>query len=420
MRKKCGIWIFVCLAALLLGILTGCGAEQPAGTKGESDMTNGVIQDSRIGAAGPFFYVPGDGSDTSVRKYNTVTHRVSRACPDADCDGKGLLDKFNIIVTYMSADDMQYYGVIPLLQGDGDTIHLIAQDIRTGELTEITTLSSAEQLPRSDVQVYDGTLYYMRKLLKEGGDRTNPEDYEPVIVSRPVREGRETVVYRLGADEGLRYVVKEGMILLTSQGVSLVDPATGARKDYAITEAQRTEWDITGMSGVHSCAYRDGMFLFRVSAGTPAATSELKPGYSVTGDYMMSLDLQTGKYSKLSNTQVYSMYLAADGLYYVPVEIRYLYVPEVVNDPDKDIVTTSFSGKLYHCDTDGKNASEVYSNDTIRFADPYCFAVVDGQMYGVISELNDRTHAFNQNTRFVQINLKTGNIIEFTEAGTDP
>ncbi|MBR6410986.1 MAG: hypothetical protein IKS35_06355 [Clostridia bacterium] len=417
MKRAIAFLIYVCLFGALLTSLVGCGGQPTEVPKGEADMTGGVIQDLRIGAAGPFFYVPGTGTDTSVMKYNTVTRRVSRACPDPDCDGKGLLDNFNIIVTYMSAENVQYYGVIPLLQGDGDTIHLVAQDIRTGEIREITTLSSAEQLPRSDVQVYDGKLYYMRKLLKSGGDRTRPEDYEPVIVSRPVKDGQETVVYRLGADEGLRYVVKEGMILLTAQGISLIDPATGVRKDFEITEEQRREWDITGTSGIHSCAYGKGIFYFRVSAGTPVGTSELKPGYAVTGDYMMSLDLGTGVFTKLSGTQIYSMYLSGEELYYVPAEVRHLYVPEVVNDPDKDIVTTSFSGKLFRCDLDGKNAQEVYSNESLRFADPYGFAIVNGQMYGVITEWNERTHAFTQNSRFAQINLATGEILEFTESG---
>ena len=420
----------LCLIGVLLGLLSGCGGQPPEVPQetsvdretepAKADVTNGVIQDMRIGAAGPFFYVPGTGRSTAVQKYNTVTHRVSRACPDADCDGKGLLDDYNIIVTYMSADGIQYYGVIPLLQGDGDTIHLIAQDIETGKITEITTLSSAEQLPRSDVQVYDGQLYYMRKLLRSGGDRTDPDDYEPVIVRRPVQGGSEATVLRLSEDEGLRYVVKEGMILLTAQGVSLVDPETGSRRDYPLTEAQKAEWDIAGTAGIHSCAYRNGILYFRVAALTPLDVPEedrlVESG--PTGDYILSLDLTAGTYRRLMDKQVYSMYLSDEGIYFVPTEQRYLYVPENLTDENRDqIVMTSFSGVLCRCDFDGRNEKEVYRNDKLSFADPYYFAVVDGQLYGPVSEYNEKTHRFTEHARFAQIDLKTGEIIEFTGEG---
>ena len=393
------------ILAILLLCLSVCSCESVSqnhddATNQSIDLSGGFIQDSWYGLCGPYiFYFDGE---MKLARYNvlTKTSTTGNMYPDTP-----LLEKSAEWSFSMSVDHTLYASATPLFQGpltDETYTYLFALDVETGNMDIIDTINDREVVNRHFVWVVEDTCYYVRKVLRDGGDQNNPDDYEQFIVSKKAGDKSFKKVVSLPKDQGLRYAVKEGLLVLSDKTVDLYDLVTGAKKTVIEWSDQDETNGINSSNNIMSCAYKDGIFFFLVLV--PA-----EPG-QVMGQYLYSLDLSTGQLKKVIEKKLSSVYFTKEGIYYNPVDYRVMWV-----DPDDETHTIASrqSPEVYLCDLDGGNERVVYTNESLRYPNTTSLVVWDGKMYGSFSQWSNERHSYDS-LGFCELDFHSGELIQFS------
>jgi len=125
-------------------------------------------------------------------RYNINTQSFGSACLDINCNGTCLMDG------YMTCVNQIYNGklFIAAIKDPFDWgISYGYQDIVSGDIVILKELDEIEASVSLAVSVWDDDMYYTRKILKDGGDKANPEDYILYICRMPIDGGDEEVLY---------------------------------------------------------------------------------------------------------------------------------------------------------------------------------------------------------------------------------
>ena len=149
-----------------------------------------------------------------IYRFNRKTESFTFACMDPECDGNCPMDCIMSYFAGVYEERVYFCG----WQQYTHNVILAYQNIVTGEIQVLKTLSDIE-----DSNVYlsfieDGYWYYTQRILKEGGDKSNPNDYEPYVCRMSLDGGREETVIKCDSSENLS-MVADGKIITIQDGI---------------------------------------------------------------------------------------------------------------------------------------------------------------------------------------------------------
>lgn len=338
---------------------------------------------------GPYVFIGGK----SIRRYHRGTNLLTSACLDPECDGSCPLHGGITVVDQLVDGRLYFYSYQHFTHG----VRYGYQDIVTGEVKVLVTLSEKEDTMRWAAFVCDGYLYYTRRLLREGGDAENPEDYVDHICRMPADGGDEEAFIR--TNEPLLMVAEGKIVTMQDGDVHTYDIATKEKKTLFNIQT------IGYKNFAGNFSFVNGK-LYTLCRGDTYATSEYKQS-SHLHQFLISVDIHTGEVKRVIEDPVIAYALTDDAIYYAPFELRHLYIPEDYERHPEQVAIFLASATLHACDLDGGNPRAVYTNEKLDYIEG--FTVIDGTLYGWLYEFDDVNHVFGE-SYFGSIDLASGEI----------
>ena len=360
---KRGILFLISLALCLS--LAACSKEPQA----PEIHTTSVVRAgySPIFEYGNFLYF----ARTGIYRYNTVTGELTSACLDPECEGDcslhGGMSRIGALI-----DGKLYYFAFQSFTHD---IYLACQDLISGKVTVLDTLNENE-LARQNTFVDGGYFYYYAGILKDGGDPKRPEDYESHLCRVPLEGGEREV---LQSPIGIPHMIIDGKLLMAGTSVTLYDLETGIEK---------VVWSYTehGYKSVSEFSYVDGKLYFIATVPDdkvePMVCEYTGVNYAKS-TYLISVDISTGEWAKVTDEAVEAYTVTDDRVYYYPTTLRYLKVPEDYERNPDGIRHSFFSDTLYSRKLDGSDLKTECTIGSLNTC--YDFTVLDGKLYGSVS-----------------------------------
>ncbi len=359
---------------LLWTATTACSDGPPL--SGTQTATTAVIRPIMF-RHGRYIYESGN----RMKRYDPASHIQTPACLTPDCGGTCPLDSVITEINGIYDGRLYFYS----FEAFTHKVMLGYQDLISGEVKVLVELSEAEQ-GSTKTHVHDGYLYYQCKRLRDGGDPSDPNDYEASISRVSVDGGRAESVCKPGG-KGLLMGVEDQLILEQNAVLYTYNIADGEiRELYDLGKGGFT----LIKSGIFSAR---GRLCFLASTG--AVDGDATLGFSHLLTYLVSIDLHTGRGGKLLEAPVEFFDMDESGIYYIPYQLRVLHIPddfEEDDDPNKlsRVLLSTQDAHLWACDLDGGNSRKVA--EKLDF-DPVATAtVVDGELYGTIKAYDMDAH----------------------------
>lgn len=384
---------FILSLMMCCSLCTSC-SDAPPPHEGTAVHTTDVIR-TRIQEYGNTIYC----TFGEALRYDRSTNILSSACIDESCNNSCPLDA-PITELCMVADQKLFFYSF---QAFTHYIMYGYQDLITGEVTVLTTLSDVEDSGSTMVCVYDNYMYYERKLLREDGDVTNPNDYLPYICRVSVSNGKEEIVKPYDG-EALLLVVDNKMVLQAGQQLISYDLNTCEKKTIF-------DLDQCGYMNISSALnYLHGKIYFMCRTHD-SVTSEYKKTQYLTHT-LVSVDIQSGEWKKVVDEPIITFCLTDTAIYYSPFKLRHMYIPDNYEQNPQDVVIFLADETLKACDLDGQNKRDIYSNSDMDYIESY--TVIDGTLYGWMQEFNQDEHRFGD-VFWGRICFDTGSIAKAIE-----
>ena len=393
MKKTAKIGTVICLTIMLFCTMISCQETPPLSNETSSEPndtthSSNVIRTDLI-EYGPYIFVDGQ----YIRQYNMNTNLLAPACVDPECQGTCPLEASINEVIQVVEGKMFFYS----WEAATSIVQCGYQDIFSGEIKILVTLSKLEDSYRVRFHVWDGHLYYNRKILREGGDFENPDDYIPHICRVSVDGGEEETLF--ASNEALVVVADNKIITRENGTMYSYDLETKNKQTLFNVE------EIGYKNAVGLYQYLNGKVYFICMDDTFSISEYNKKKY--LNRYLLSVDIHTGVVKRVIEEPVISYALTDDTIYYFPFEVRYLYIPED-SDPSGAVVYLA-SATLYACDINGENQRAVYTNENWDVADR--FTVVGNKLFALIYEFDQKTHTFPDEGYWGYLDLDTKEII---------
>lgn len=337
---------------------------------------------------GPYIFVDGK----YIRQYNLNTNLLAPSCQDPECDATCQLEAAINKVNQVVDGKLFFYAY----QAYTHIVQYGYQDLVSGDIKVLVTLSEVEDTLRSNAFVWDGYMYYTRKLLREGGDSENPDDYIPHICRVSVDGGDEEPLF--AGNEALVMVADNKIITIANGDMYSYDIETQNRQTLFNVE------EIGYKNSAGSYQYLNGKVYF-ICLDDTVSTSEYKKK-EYPNRFLLSVDIHTGEVERVVEEPVISYALTGDTIYYFPFEVRHLYIPEDL-DP-RGVVVYLASATLYACDINGENQRALYTNENWDVADQ--FTVVGNKLFACVYEF-DRDNCTYTDGYWGYLDLDTKEII---------
>lgn len=327
-----------------------------------------------------------------IFRYNTVTGELDSACLDPECGGKCVIHAGMSRIGALEDGKLYFYSFSAFTHD----VNFAYQDLISGEVTILDTLSEYE-FTRDNSFVSGGYLYYYAGILKDGGDAKNYDDYETHLCRIPLSGGEREV---LETPSGIPQMIIDGKLVMFGNSISLYDLDTGIEKIV---------WNCAehGFRKVSELSYVNGKIFALAEA--PAENCEMMVN-EYTGvtyaknTFLVSVDITTGEWNKVTEEAVESFTVTDDRVYYFPTDLRYLYVPKNA-ESNKDGVKVSFFGDtLYSRKHDGSDVRAEYTNEKIDTC--FDYTVINGRLYGSID-----LYGSESTGSFCAVDLATGEIL---------
>ena len=338
----------------------------------------------------------------SIYRFNTLTGEVEPACLDPECDGKCPLHGGMSQLGALVGGRLYFWSFMPFTHD----IYIGYQDLITGEVRVLVTLGDSE-MSSSYTFVDGGYLYYYAALLREGGDESNPEDYERRLCRVPVDGGEREVVE---TPRGVIMLAADGKFILLSGTLSLYNAESG-------TEQVIWDYKADGYTGISdlSLSYLDGKIycLAKIPAeNAETVHSEYQDVTYAKNHFLVSVDVNTGEVKRVVEEAVEAFAVTDDRIYYAPFDVRYLFVPENYKPDSEGLVISFNSDTLYSCAHDGSDVREEFTNPNIKSYRE--FTVVGGKVCGKIT-VYDENKKYNAPAEFVSVSLEDGAVLSRAE-----
>ena len=380
------IFCFLSLLAILGVLMSSCDTRDdlPVDTHSTNVIKQGILEN------GPYVYC--DGS--KVMRYNKYSGLLSKACMDPECDGTCPLDE-HILTICQIVDNKMYFCSF---KGFEHRTRYASQDLITGEVKVYVDLSEIEAGGSMRCFVYNDWMYYERYVLNDGGNIENPEDYYKNIYRVSLTSGKEEPVVKT-EDESIM-MAADGYIITYADG-NIYAYNIDSREKNNIFNLDEYEYSLLGST----LSYLDGKIYFLCKSYSSYTSEYNKSSYML--NYLVSVDVKTGEYKKLIEDPVITFCVTDDAIYYSPMVLRHMYIPEDYENHPEGVVVFLADATLYSCALDGSNAVEVYTNDKMDYVESY--TVIDGVLYGWLFDFDENNHCFT-NQYFGAIDLNSGEI----------
>lgn len=381
----------LCMALLLTG-MTACKEQPTSATQTETE-TETVIR--------PYLYRYGRyvyESGNRMKRYDLINHTLTPACIAPDCAGDCPLDNAITEANGLCDGRLYFYS----FEAFTHRVLLGFQDLVSGEVKVLVELSEAEQ-GSTRIYVHEGYMYYQCKLLRDGGDPSNPTDYEASISRVPVDGGKSEAACK--PDGKTLLMGADGKLLLQQESVLFTyDLASGETRELYDLEKN-------GFKFIKSGIFLAGGQLYFL-ASTGASDSDAAIGFTHTLAYLVSIDMDTGEGGKLMEAPVEFFDVTETGIYYIPYRLRILYLPENYaedDDPDKlnKVLLSTQDEHLWACGFGGENPRKVAEKahaDVVNLA-----TVLDGELYGMLQIYDIDAHT--KEVLYATFNLESGEVI---------
>ena len=332
-----------------------------------------------------------------IYRFNRKTETFYTACNDPECDGRCPVDC--VMSFFAGVHDQKLY--FSAYQQFTHLTLLACQDVVTGETHVLKTMSDAAD-PKSYQTFIDADWWYYKCMqLKEGGDATKPSDYEPYICRITLDGSKDETICALSDAEYVFMAADGKVVTALADKLYVIDVATGQKQElYNFTQNGYR-------SAMSTAQYYDGKMYFTTLAQNYA--TEQHTGGQQRMSFLMCIDPASGQAERVVEGPVENFTVTEQGIYYVPFELRYLYVPENPEQNPREVKYCLFEESIYFCGHDGSDAKIVYTNEKLDFS--FRFTVVDNTLYGWLFDYDEQEHNFSSSGYFGSVNFDTGRIV---------
>jgi hypothetical protein len=412
----------ICLALALLFVLPllvscGGGTTTPGGTPGETpnetsgvpafsleNLSSKVLKNKGVITCGSFLFT---SRYSTIFRYNTATGTFPKACMDPECTGDCPMESGNCFPLQVVDGKLYFWAEMVRQPLDwGHPVYWGSQDLVTGEVKIILESTSIQPAGGPEF-VYDGMMYYMRMMLKEDVDTSNPtavlnsDNYDLHICRIPLTGGNEETL-RLAPDETI-FVVADGYYITNYTASDRdVNCLFSYDKDFR-EQTVFLDFKTSGLTCMSSAQYLNGTVYFY----------SRKDGEQ--NNVFCSLKLATGELKLLIDKPIAACQVTEDAIYYSLKETRCLYKPEGWDEMTDEQQQTAeekpiyylAGAELYACDLDGQNERVVYTDPVRDFIEDY--TVIDGVLYGWIYDFDEQSHTW-KDRYFGSIDFESGEV----------
>ncbi len=371
-------------AVLLLAVVTctfiaSCdNGEQPTGIHTSNVVSSGI---DNLLEYGSYIYFGG----SKAQRYNRNTGEISNACTDPECDGTCPLDESIVNVCQVADGKLFFYS----FKAFEHNVRYGYQDIVTGEVVVLADLSETEAGAGQYCYYYDGYVYYVHCLLREGGNAENPDDYEDFVCRIPISGGDEERIVKI-VGETMQLVA--GGYIITFNDNSLYSYEINGQNRKMLISPEQNGYEY--FAGDLKCL--DGKLYFTCTHGGTRAKT------------LYSTDLKSGSTGRVLEYGLKKFILTDNAIYFIEFAQRDFYIPDDINtNPDAAAVLTDSGPTIYKCNIDGKNVQEVFTDETLVI--PARCTVIDNVVYGEMQRYNDTTKAFDE-LEFCSLDIESGEI----------
>lgn len=371
--------VYTVSALLLIMCLSACDKKESSKEKKEVPESIADVGDS------VYFC-----EDNSLFKFGKASGGASRiyTASNAKADSLSLILEKN--------------GLIYLSCCLDDATEVIGFNLKSGEAEKLISFDGC-----SDVFILDGYAYYIRKVIEESDTDSDSGLYRMYLCRSQLSSGTESRLSSCRDSESIVSASESILLLKSGSKLSAFDTETNKKKTiFSLEDRGYTEYlsDIKSING-------KAFFL----CGSNKTKSSEYSGKVYKLPYLVCLDLKTGSSKKLISTPVYSFCLSESRLYYVPFELRTLYIPSNYKYNQKSIMETVSDNTLYSVNYDGSDVQSELSNINVEFSDE--FTVIESSFYGKINEADDSTHKF-VGPVFISWNLVSKEFIKSRSLGS--
>lgn len=376
------------LAASLLAVtLSGCSEKLP------QDLGGVMRYTSRVSGNDITNTVCWDGfvlSEQFRATYDRTTGEITYGyCEDVECEGDCYLDKSKAEIVAVRD------GIAYLVLTRGRDIYYCAREVLSGKITMLQQITWAERCPTAPTFLDGEYLYYSRKLLREGGNPDDADDYYAHVCRVHVDgKGKEEVLYLARDNVETLLIVADGKMYTYYQSQIW-------RFDLA-DMSSRTIFTLSSdtVSGMGQVTYLDGFLYFNTIDQQGARN-------------IGRIDAESGEWARVVDVPIDGYEIANDAIYYARAEGRQINDP-VRYPPDSEGYRSISNGPtLYACDHDGKNTRAVWTDESGLVEFGLNFTVVDGMFYGWVKRFDMEKNEWSD-LFFAEIHLKSGEIIPAT------
>lgn len=382
--------LIICLcSAFVLLCYTGCNSDAPQSNEPYSTAVKNV----QFAADGDYIYADWG----KIYRFDRSTETFTIACTDPDCDSNRC--PLECVINYFAgvSDGKVYFSSCQQFSHNLLLSYLVME---TGECVTVKTMSEAEDPGIIFSFVENGWWYYTRKILKEGGSADNANDYDVWLCKisldgqndQPIREIKDT--------ESIQMVGAEKVVTYYNGALYTTDIQSGDVYElYSLTE--------NGFTNPYTdLYYLDGKIYFLAASTTTKHSEYTQQNYPLC--FLLRIDLTTKEVQQLLDQPLCSFYLSDDAIYYVPFELRHIYIPDNYKEHPNTVSICLFEDSIYRCDLNGEHSEKLYSNDRIDFVEN--FVVIEDTLYGWLFDYNEETHCYDK-TFFGGIEFSTGRVI---------
>ena len=380
----------VFLFFVLCVILASCVCCGKSGQTNNSD-NDGTIFREHMQDYGNYIY-----TDFGVMKrYSINANTLTKACLDPGCDGSCALETQTLLKGV--CDGKLFFRAEKTFT---HSIYIGYQDLVSGEVAILKETSKIGSTFDDGVFVCGGYLYYVDKILRIGGSQSNPDDYIPYVCRVGIDDGKEEHLFVV-SNEKLFMVCEDVIITLEDPNILYV---------YEIGDYQRKPLcDVTesGYLGiVNTSTYKSGKIYIRCSS-EDKEYSEYSNGYYGLY-YLVSVDVHSGELERVIDEPVYNFYLSAEGIYYVKMRLRHMYIPEDYREYPEKIKVFMADDSIHFRRYDGTGDEVLYTNENISLGN--FWVIRDNVLYGYLMDFDEEIHTFSGTAYFGVIDFSTGSI----------
>ena len=382
--------LIICLCgAFALSCYTGCNSDALQSNEPYSTAVKNV----QFAADGDNIYADWG----KIYRFDRSTETFAIACTDPDCDSNRC--PLECVINYFAgvSDGKVYFSSF---QQFSHNFLLSYLDMATGECVTVKTMSEAEDPGVIFSFVEDGWWYYTRKILKEGGNADYANDYNAWLCKISLDGQNDQPIRELKDAESLQMAGAGKVVTYYNGALYTTDIQSGDVYElYSLTE--------NGFTNPYTdLYYLDGKIYFLAASTTTKHSEYTQQSYPLC--FLLCIDLTTKEVRQILDQPLCSFYLSDDALYYVPFELRHIYIPDNYKEHPNTVSICLFEDAIYRCDLNGEHSEKLYSNDRIDFIEN--FVVIEDTLYGWLYDYNEETHTYDK-TFFGGIEFSTRRVI---------